>query len=75
MPAKDISKASSMSRNATILYRNRKPKGEDPASFGGLLKLTDGQVFWCYLWPRKIGEKDVVELRLVPKREGSGVSD
>jgi len=71
MAVKDISaKVSSMPRNGSILYRNREPKDGDPASYGGVLRLSDGQTFWAYIWPRKIGDKDVVELKLVPKREG-----
>jgi hypothetical protein len=76
MPVKDITdKAAHMERGTAILYRNRKPKDGDAAAYGGLLRLSDGQTFWAFIWPRKIGKKDVVELRLVPKREGSCASD
>ena len=76
MPAKDITnKASCIERGTAILYRNRRPSGSDPASYGGLLKLPDSQAFWVFVWPRTVRNKPVVELKLVAKREGSGAND
>jgi hypothetical protein len=70
MAVRDISERSSkMGRDAAILYRNRNPKGADPASYGGLLKLADGSTYWAYIWPRTVNNKEVVELRLVPRKE------
>ena len=67
---KDItSLCSCMPRNGAVLYKNRKPKGVDPASYGGVLRLSNGEAFWAYIWPRVVRGKPVVELRLVPKLE------
>jgi hypothetical protein len=68
MPAKDISSDSScMERGSGILYKVLKPVGTDPASYGGVLKLPNGEIYWAYIWPRLVRGKPVVELRLTPK--------
>jgi hypothetical protein len=56
-----------MERGTAILYRNLKPVGTDPASYGGVLRLTNGETYWAYIWPRLVRGKTVVELRLTPK--------
>jgi hypothetical protein len=73
---KDITaRAPCMQRDTAILYRNRKPSGADPASYGGLLRLADGQTFWAFIWPRLVRGRPVVELRLVRKQEAAGANN
>jgi hypothetical protein len=65
---RDISSRShQLGRNSSILYRNRNPKGDDPASYYGLIRIADGQTFWAYIWPRLVNGNAAVELRLKPK--------
>lgn len=66
---KDITaKADKMPRGACLLYRNRKPKGDDPWSYYGVLKQEDGQMFWVLAWPRVVNGETVIELKFTPKR-------
>jgi hypothetical protein len=56
-----------MPRDACILYRNRKPSGEDSAHYWGVMKDSDGQTFWVGLWVRTVKGQKVLEIRRVPK--------
>jgi hypothetical protein len=69
-PLKDITAhSSSMPPDSAILYKNTSPRGEDPSTYRGLLRLESGERFWVGLWPRTVNGKVCVELRLVPAKE------
>src|SRR5438132_335069 len=72
-PLRDITAlASSMPRNAAILYANPPPRsGADWAAYRGVIRLLhDGRTFWANAWFRTVNGKPVLELRLTPKDEG-----
>lgn len=76
MPVKDITPmCANMPRGSSVLYRNKRAGEDDAPSYHGLLKLPDGTLHWCFAWPRTVRNKPVIELKLIPKREGSGAND
>ena len=60
-------RASSMPRDSAILYRNRAPKNAESPAYYGLLKLSDGSIYWAAIWARLVKGEPVVELQLKPK--------
>jgi hypothetical protein len=66
--AEDVSARShKMPRNSTLLFRNRSPKNAASSHYRGLLKLENGDAFWCALWVRRIDQERVLEIKLSPK--------
>jgi hypothetical protein len=65
---KDItSRSYQMPRESWILYRNRDPRGADPAHYRGIMRDSDGRVFWITLWVRQVKGERALEIRRVPK--------
>jgi hypothetical protein len=64
-----------MPRGSAILYPNKCGGGDDPPSYHGFLKLPDGTTHWVLAWPRTVRNKPVIELKFIPKREGSSAND
>jgi hypothetical protein len=56
-----------MPRDSALLYRNHKPSKADAPHYRGVLKLQDGQFYWCSLWVRQIKGERALELKLTPK--------
>jgi hypothetical protein len=67
-PPKDITARShQMKRDACLLYRNRDPRGDDPAHYRGLMRDADGTEFWVGLWVREVKGQRVLEIQRVRK--------
>jgi hypothetical protein len=65
---KDIHNAGNMPPNSGILYAPATPQsGDDPASYIGVIRVTEAGLYWVRIWPRKLHDKIVVELKLTPK--------
>jgi hypothetical protein len=60
-------RAHKMPRDSALLFRNRSPKSEVASHYRGVLRLEDGSSFWVGLWVRRLGQEQVLEIRLVPK--------
>jgi hypothetical protein len=60
-------RASKMPRNSTLLYRNKNPKDATSSYYRGLLKLENGDAYWCGLWVRRLGDERIFEIRLARK--------
>jgi hypothetical protein len=66
--AKDItSRSNKMARDSCLLYRNRDPRGNDPAHYRGLMRDSNGTDYWVVLWVREVKGERVLEIKRVLK--------
>jgi len=63
----DITERSSkMPPNAAILYPRAQPDSDSP-HFMGIIRITQGGMFWVTGWERIVNGKLVIELKFTPK--------
>ena len=64
----DVSdRASTMPRNSCLLYPNPNPRGDDPASYVGVMRTAAGELYWLGAWAREVRGRKVIEIRQTPK--------
>jgi hypothetical protein len=55
-----------MPPNAAILYPRAQPDSDSP-HFMGIIRITQGGMFWVTGWERIVNGKLVIELKFTPK--------